>query len=629
MCGIAGFFTTNRISEASVALDRMLQAIAHRGPDGNGQACFDNAGLGHVRLAIIDIEGGLQPMCSEDKRYWISYNGELYNYREIREELRCAGLQFQTNSDTEVVLSAFQHLGTKCLQKFRGMFAFAIWDDLRKEGFLVRDRIGIKPLFYTTYGNQLIFGSEIKALITFPGISKTLDPQSLHLLMNFRYIPEDKTLFQNIFHLQPGHFIRWHDGHATPCKWSKERQIHTTIPSIDKIRTTLETAVRRQLISDVPLGGYLSAGIDSATILALSLRNTMQGSKEFPTFTIKTGDSPLEHVHAAETAQFFSVQNFQGGIETNLGELLPRLIWHLEVPKVNAYQSALVARLARQHVKVALSGLGGDEIFLGYNIHRYLDRLYNIQRKTGAVLGYCGKIMHPIFSKWGLYFEEYARGSQALAALPDFLHVYGIIRNIWDSPDNRKRIYGQRMIDNQPADAFSFLENSWEGHGRNPVESCAAFELKNKMVNDLLLQEDRLSMAFGLEVRVPFLDEDLVDLVTGIPSTRRMPGGQLKGLMKTAVAQWLPQEILARPKSGFQLPIHQVFDTHLKPLADEYLSPERLKSDGLFNLNFVTTVLKAKPDYRLRWHYFMLYLMIGTNIWIDLFEKDESPPPWS
>ncbi len=627
MCGIAGFFSADSVYQPASIVSRMLDAIEHRGPDGRGEASFANCNLGHVRLAIIDIEGGIQPMSTPDKRFWISYNGELYNFLEIKEGLVKAGVDFQTHSDTEVVLNAFKNSGPECLKQFRGMFAFALWDDESKEGFLVRDSMGIKPLFFTNHDDQLVFGSEIKALLQFPGARKSLDLQSLHLMMNYRYIPGEKTLFHNIFHLMPGHFLHWKEGRFTVKKWDKKSSDNSHL-SVESIRSSLKKAIQRQLVSDVPLGSYLSAGIDSATILALSLKGGDTASHNFPTFTIQTGDSPLEHIHAAETAGIMQVTNYQGEVENNLEQHLANVIWHLEVPKVNAYQSALVARLARKHVKVALSGLGGDEIFLGYTIHRYLHRLHSIQNTIPHLPALLGKISHPLISRLGIHFEEYARGFQALAALPDFRQVYAIIRNVWDSPENRKRIYGPRMLEQRFDNAFSSLEKEWDETSVDPVQCCASFELKNKMVNDLLLQEDRLSMAYGLEVRVPFLDEDLVNLVTHIPVEHRMPRGQLKGLMKETVAAWLPQSILDRPKSGFQLPIHHVFNTHLKPLTQEYLSVNRIKRDGLFNPSFVTSVLNAKPDKRLRWHYFLLYLMIGTAIWIDLFENDEPPPAW-
>lgn len=629
MCGIAGFFRTGLEPEgAETVLESMLKAIAHRGPDGKGMVIFPGACLGHVRLSIIDIAGGGQPMRSRDGRFWISYNGELYNYRELRSDLQKKGLEFHTSSDTEVILAAFAYMGSGCLNSFRGMFAYALWDEKNGEGYLVRDRFGIKPLFYALLENNVVFGSEIKALLRFPGIRTGLDLDSLHLLMNYRYVPGERTLFTGIRHLPPGHLLHWRAGKFTLRKWCSDSGKPLTNPSLEEIRSRLSTAVRRQLVSDVPLGGYLSAGIDSASILALSLNKTNLQPAEFPTFTIQTGDSPLEHIHAADTARHFHVPNFQSSVETDLERNLARIIWHLEVPKVNAYQSALVARLARKHVKVALSGLGGDEIFLGYTIHRYLDRLHLLNQKFSPLPRWCGKTMQPIMASFGLHFEEYARGCHALASLPDFSRVYGIIRNVWDSPAARQRVYGPRLLDHNPGNAFTLLDRGWGRAVGNPAEACAAFELNNKMVNDLLLQEDRLSMAFGLEVRVPFLDEDLVELIAAIPASVRMPGGRLKGLMKEAVAPWLPEPICNRPKSGFQLPIHQVFDTHLRPLADRYLSPDRLKRDGLFNHDFVIKILQARPDQRLRWHYFLLYLMIGTNIWLDIFEHHEPVPNW-
>jgi asparagine synthase (glutamine-hydrolysing) len=630
MCGIAGFWGRKHPSEFCKIIEHMLDSISHRGPDGRGTVNFDRACLGHVRLAIIDIAGGHQPLSTPDKRFWITYNGELYNFKDIRQELQDQGITFTTNCDTEVVIRAFQQKGISCLSRFRGMFAFAIWDDQKKEGYLVRDRFGIKPLFYTVMDGQLIFASEIKAILQFPGIRKKLDLDSLHLLMNYRYIPGTNTLFTDVHHLEPGFFLHWTTEGILQKKWSPDSDPQEIELSLTEIRAALKNAVNRQLISDVPLGGYLSAGIDSATLLALSIKEASpQSSPSFPTFTIQTGDSPLEHVQAAATARYFGVSNTQSKVESDLQSLLPRMIWHLEVPKVNALQSALVARLAAQNVKVALSGLGGDEIFLGYNIHRFLARLNTLHKKIPPLPRLAGWTLQALFSGRGPYFEEYARGGQVLQYLPDYGRAYGIIRNVWDSPHNRQRIYGPRMLDHQPRNAFGYLQDNWDSNTPDPVTACAGFEMQNKLVNDLLLQEDRLSMAFGLEVRVPFLDEDLVSLVGSIASQKRMPGRQLKGLMKKVVNPWLPEEILNRPKSGFQIPIHEIFTTHLKPMAENYLSRDRLKSDGLFNHNFVINVLKAKPDYRLRWHYFMLYLMIGTNIWIDLFEKNEPVPAWS
>lgn len=608
----------------------MIDAIVHRGPDGKGTLLFDHACLGHVRLSVIDLAGGGQPMSTPDGKLHISYNGELYNFRELKKELESNGVRFQSNSDTEVVLLAYRQYGIDAFNRFRGMFALALWDSQRQEGLLVRDRFGIKPLFYANFNDQMIFASEIKAINKALPNQPEMNLRGLHLLMNFRYIPGDQTLFTDVFHLPPGHCLKWENGNFRIIKWEEKPKnaIHN-ICDIEHIRDTLVSAVKKQLVSDVPLGAYLSSGMDSSTILALSIKNKGLSAENFPTFTIQTGDSRFEAQQAGETANFFGVPNHQEPLNIDLDNILPRLIWHLEVPKVNALQSAMVARLAGKYVKVALSGLGGDEIFLGYNIHRILALLESsstgLKRGSAYLLGHAGQT---IFGLMGLRFEELKRGCQALRMLPDFASIYGIIRNVWDSPVNRKRIYGPRMQAENFENAATVLKMNWPDNN-DPVTAAAVYELKQKMVNDLLLQEDRLSMAFGLEVRVPFLDEDLVRLLSSVDRRRKMPGAKLKSLMREVVSEWLPREIINRPKSGFQVPIHQFFNSHLRPFCHKYLSRKRLEKDGLFNPDFVESILKARPHKSLRWHYFMLYLMLGANIWLDIFEQGKEIPKWN
>ncbi|MFC1524206.1 asparagine synthase (glutamine-hydrolyzing) [Thermodesulfobacteriota bacterium] len=634
MCGIAGYFgkllTENTpAADNTRALNRMLETIAYRGPDGQGTRVFDQAGIGHVRLAVIDLEGGTQPMSTQDGRYHITYNGEIYNFREIRAKLRSQGHEFHTKSDTEVLLLAYQEYGIQAFSMLRGMFAFALWDDVKKKGLLVRDRSGIKPLFYTRVNNSILFGSEIKALLPVLAEKPDLDLSSLHLLFNFRYIPGDATLFQSVSHLPPGHYLQWHEGNYRISQWTENPVTSDGEPDIAAIRNTLQQAVHRQLVSDVPLGAYLSAGLDSSTLVTLALQDREQSAGRFPTFTIQTGDSPLEAQWAGETAAYLGVPNHQQPLDLQMETMLPWLIHHLEVPKVNAVQAAVVARLAKTKVKVALSGLGGDEIFLGYNIYGFLNRLESLKSGPSMHLArLAGSAAVPLLKPLGLKFEEYQRGCAMLRALPDFPTIYGILRNVWDSPGARRRIYGPRLLDAKLPEAGNILAEHWD-HTLDPITAASGYEIEQKMVNDLLLQEDRLSMAFGLELRVPFLDEDLVSLMTGIRWRKRIPGGELKKLMREVIQPWIPEFVLNRPKSGFQVPIHIFFNTHLRPLCDHYLSRERLQSDGLFNPDFVAAVLQARPHLRLRWHYFLLYLMLGMTIWLDIFEQGKEAPEWN
>ncbi|MFP3982433.1 MAG: asparagine synthase (glutamine-hydrolyzing) [Desulfurivibrionaceae bacterium] len=623
MCGIAGFFGNPFPREEKESrLAAMMAAIDHRGPDGRGIQIDDGAALGHVRLAIIDLETGRQPMTSADGRFTLIFNGEIYNYRELKKELSGLGYEFRTSSDTEVLLNAWHQWGLDSLKRLNGMYAFALWDKVESKGFLARDPIGIKPLFFNHKNDNFFFGSEVKAILSALPEKPDLDPASLHLLMNFRYLPGDRTMWQGIRQLPPGGLLCWRNGAMEIVNGvSSAAAFKLPEPPVtgEEVADALEHSVTRQLISDVPLGGYLSSGIDSGILTSLASRSGTVHNDCYPTFTIKTGDSPFEATGAARTAEILGVQNFQEEVEIDLREWLPYLIYHLEVPKVNALQSALVARLAAGHVKVALSGLGGDEIFYGYNIHGYMARIARLHNLVPSfLLKSAGKISSGFFSPLGLNYEEWKRGGEALAA-SSIARTYGILRNIWDCPKERRRLYGPRMLDAELPGAFELLEEMWPQGTGDSVEKAARYEFSQKMINDFLWNEDRVSMARGLEVRVPFLDLELVAAVSDLSRRQLMPGNQLKGLLRRISSRWLPEEVLKRPKSGFQVPAHEFYLDHLRPLIQEYLSPERMKKSGLFNPDFVQNVLKARPHPRLRWHYFTIYLMLGMEIWLDVF----------
>ena len=636
MCGIVGFFHANPIENPSSILERMKQAISHRGPDGQGEWIGDMAALGHVRLAILDIGGGAQPMTSPDGRLVLTYNGEIYNYRELKSELTALGHIFQTECDTEVILHAWNRWEKGCLERLNGMFAFAIWDNQKRRGFLVRDPAGIKPLFYFAQGNTLYFASEVKAILK-ALLSKRpkMDEAALHFLMNFRYLPGEMTLWKGIKQLLPGHLLSWSAGQARTFKWASyfledspaegfPMEAKTSPQGLDDyVAMLLEGAVKGQLVSDVPIGGYLSSGMDSGIIAAISSRALRGLSKEYPTFTIATGDSPLEAEGARETAEYLGIPNFRQDIELNVEKHLRPLIYHLETPKVNALQSALVAGLASKHVKVALSGLGGDEVFLGYNIHKIF-KYYKLIRKIplgSTLLGVVARVTAALFPKLPPKAEEVARGL-LMAGQKEPPVAYGIVRNVWDGIIDKRLIYGPRILDKEKelASPFQFLKERWSRLPKEPVKALQAFEMQEKMVNDLLWNEDRVSMARGLEVRVPFLDRELMDFGLKCQAELLMKNGKLKGLLREVGKRWLPEHIINRPKSGFQVPIHHFFDQQLRPLCRYYLEEKRVREDGLFNPAFIREILAHRPTKHLRWHYFMLYLMLGMTIWLELFE---------
>jgi len=613
MCGIAGWFSKNPNTEnATKTLQKMSAAIAHRGPDGDGVFIQEHVGLAHTRLAIIDINGGKQPMMSADGQLAITFNGEIYNYQELRNKLISKGSIFHSESDTEVILQLYIQYGWQGFNRLRGMYAFSLWDSKRKVGLLVRDPIGIKPLFFNTLQDEsLVFGSEAKAIFAY-NIPSEVDPSALHLLLNFRYLPGDITMFKNISQVPPGNVFIWH---ATG-----KQEIHKLQPNLPEKKGSLleqlTEAVDIHCTSDVEVGCYLSGGIDSATICALAKNS----GKNLRSFTLDAGDDPDEAKNAAATAELLNIENVCQTIPSEITDL-SRLIKHLEVPKINAYQVSRLAEHTSKHVKVVLSGLGADEIFYGYNAHRIFNRSYQINRYVPSQFAYgVAKIGDSIAQNISsVQWTEPQRALQMLGASRNWSRVYGLLRNIWDSPSMRELMYGPRLLDSNLPNAFQTLENIWPTN-TDPVKSMAAFEWKNKMVNDLLWQEDRLSMAVGLEVRVPFLDIEFSNAVNSMERDVLMPNGNLKGYMKKMISGLLPTEILHRPKSGFQVNAPEFVQNTLKPLIDRWLTPECIKYYGLFNPTFVKTILKQKSKKNLRWHYFMIYQMLMTHILIHEFE---------
>ncbi len=617
MCGIAGWFSQNpTIDNALKILQAMVAAIAHRGPDGNDIYTSQHVGLAHTRLAIIDINGGKQPMQTEDGEFVITFNGEIYNYRALRKELISKGSIFHTESDTEVILQLYHQYGWRGFNRLRGMYAFALWDSRLKSALLVRDPIGIKPLFVSTLPDKsLVFGSEAKAILAYNNNRTEMDPAALHLLLNFRYLPGDVTMFQNIRQLAPGTVFIWNT--------NGKQELHKLEPKPSDSKNSLleifAEAVDIHCTADVEVGCYLSGGIDSATICALAKRS----GRNLRSFTLNAGDDPNEAENAATTARLLGVENISETIPSEVSDI-SRLIRHLEVPKINAYQVSRLAWHTSRHVKVVLSGLGADELFYGYNAHRIFNRSYQINRyipsqiahKVANIADFLVEKITPI--PW----TEPQRALEIFGASSNWPRAYGLLRNVWDSTSMRNFIYGPRMLDSDLPDAFNTLENLWPTHD-DPVKSMALFEWKNKMVNDLLWQEDRVSMAEGLEVRVPYLDINFANKVNSMERNVLMPRGELKGYMKQMIGGVLPAQILKRPKSGFQVDAPMFVKNSLKPLLNRWLSPECIAHYGLFNPSFVESVLKQPPKKWLRWHYFMIYLMLSTHIWVAEFEDSK------
>ena len=627
MCGIAGWFSPDPVSPSSQQqLESMVNTIRHRGPDGRGTLIDGHAALGHARLAIIDLDSGYQPMTDPEGQVRIVYNGEIYNYKELRRELIGKGYSFKTHSDTEVILNLYIDQGRAAFSRLRGMYALAIWDRRSRTGLLVRDTIGIKPLFYRPGGKgEIVFASEAKAILARDVGSAELDEGSLHLLMNFRYIPGDATLFREIKQLSPGTVLEWQI-EGPPREFAIEAP---GIDPSDDVLEALRESVEAHLTADVEVAAYLSGGMDSAAIAALAAGG-MDG--RLRSFTLNIGDDPDEAQNAARTAAILGIDNSAEDGSPQVERSLPRLIWHLELPKINAFQVSELAKYTSRHVKVALSGLGGDELFFGYNAHRIMHLMQRAHSRIPGVISGAASRLGLACTKWlgAPPWSEPERAARMAGSLGDWPRVYGLLRNAWDDPAMRRRLYGPRLLDAQLPNAFDRLAELWPDDP-DPVLATAKFEWRHKMVNDLLWQEDRCSMAEGLEVRVPFLDVKFAASVRALSRDRLMARGQRKGFMRETLRRILPDEILNRRKSGFQVDAPRFFETHLAALANEMLSEERVRDYGLFNPAFVNDVRRRGPRKSLRWHYFVLYLMLTTHLWVELFERGSHglEPSWN
>ena len=629
MCGICGVFEKGRDHRALVA--RMCGLLAHRGPDRQAVFAADDVCLGHRRLSIIDLATGDQPIFNDDQSLAVVYNGEIYNYRELRNELIKRGATFRTQSDTEVILKLFEKDGVASFARLNGIFAFAVLDrrGVRPRLILARDHFGVKPLHYFCKDGVFLFASEYKAILLHPSVERRLNPQALHHQINLRYNQSDETLIRGVRRLPPAHYMvveaggiveisRYFslephiDDHKSESEWLAE------IPSV------LQQAVQRQLVSDVPIGVYLSGGLDSGSIVAMMRQ---AGVRQINTFTLGFNEPTDENRDAQLTAEQFGAAHHSLRLDLNPMRRMPEVIWHAEEPKINLLQGFAMSEFVSQHVKVALGGLGGDELFSGYDIHKLTLPFNRLLRaiprwweetaasKLSALLYFAQTRLT------SARFDEFRRGLQAALAVGNLPKFYLILRNVWDYDRAQlERVYTKTFLRNNLAPVQREFEPLFERHnGSTPLDRIYFVEFSSKMVNDYLLVEDRMSMAHSLEERVPFLDLDLVRLGFSIPARLKMVGGQTKGLFRKAMSPFLPEKIINKKKWGFTFNPYLQFQKDLKTTAEAILTRERVAADGIFNYDYIRAILDAKPHPRLRWHYNFLWVLTGFSIWKQMF----------
>ncbi len=609
----------------------MTDTIAHRGPDGEGFYSGERVHLGNRRLAIQDVPGGSQPMANEDGSVVVVYNGEIYNSPQLRDVLLARGHRLRTHCDTEILPHLYEDEGIDFAARLNGIFAFALFDRARGKLFLVRDPLGVKPLVYSIRGSMLAFGSEAKAVLASGLVPAELDEASLHLSMNVRYVPGHRTFFRNIKRLPPGHVLEFAEGQArlfsyATIDWTPDGSLNTDDWG-EGIRFHYEEAVKRQLISDVPVGVSLSGGIDSSSIVAM-LRRTTSGP--IKTFSLGFDEPTDETADARFVARTFDTEHQEVVLHEPALAHLADAIRHTEEPKVNSLQLYLLHRFIGEHVSVVLSGLGGDELFAGYDIYSYMLRTRGLRR---GPIGAGVRALAPALD-WaarraaGLGRPELdlaTRKLEWLAASGDGARNYLLLRNAWDfNPALLKRVYTADFLDRLGVSAREDYGAYFDD--QRPLESQALrAEFATKMVCDLLHNEDTMSMAHSVESRVPLLDLELVRFAARIPDDVRFAGGP-KGLLKDSLAGVLPDRVLHKPKWGFTFDPVEQYQKDLGPMVREMLSPDRLRRSGIFNPEFVRAVLKAEPRKRLRWHYFLLWQMIGVETWLATFAQGQPVP---
>lgn len=627
MCGITGMMYHERHRCISMqVVETMCRTLVHRGPDDEGFFCDRNVALAMRRLNIIDLATGHQPISNENGRMWIVFNGEIYNYQELREDLQEKGHIFATSSDTETIIHAYEEYGTDCVSRFNGMFAFAIWDKDEQKLIIARDRLGVKPLYYFQNERGLVFGSELKALLVCPEVPRELDYHALDAFLTFEYIPAPLTIFKGIRKLLPGHILTVHRGQVTTEQYW--RLTHSTTDMTEQeceqaFLGLFKDAVRLRLVSDVPLGAFLSGGIDSSAVVCM-----MSELMDRPVTTFSIGfDDPSynELTYARRIATHFRTDHHELVIQPQIVDLVEDLVGFLDEPlaDVSVFPTYLVSQLARQHVTVALSGDAGDELFAGYDwyVAARLEEYYRCwlpddvrQRWLPEVFSW----LPPLSRKKGVLnkAKRFIEGAARDPALQHFRWT------MYLTDQSRRALYAPDL--QQETDDASTEGRFAQYLNHFPLASSVwrqqYADIQTFLVDDILVKVDRMSMANSLEARSPFLDFRIAEFAMRLPSRLTLRGLKSKYLLKRCFESKIPHDILYRKKEGFSIPMKNWLKEDLRTMMEDVLSIDRLNDDGLFNVAYVEQ-LKREHISGVANHAHTLWPLMVFQIWQDRFVR--------
>ncbi len=607
MCGIAGIINLSGVTPPKGLLTEMTNIIEHRGPDGAGDYFSGGVAFGHRRLSIIDIAGGHQPMVTSDDRVSITYNGEIYNFPELREELKALGYQFKTSSDTEVILQAYHAWGPKSVERIRGMFAYAIHDKQKNEVFIARDRLGIKPLFYAQLADDnFVFGSELKSLVLHPNFNKKLRKESIEEYFALGYVPEPHTIYQNVMKLEPGHtlLINLNSGKIENNQYWNIHFNEDYSGSFEDAKRELdrrvEEAVRIRMRADVPLGAFLSGGVDSGAVVANMARNSEEAVN---TCSIGFDDAKFNEAdYAKQVADQYKTNHQTKTVDPNDYSLVDGLMDYYDEPYADssALPTFRVCELARKCVTVALSGDGGDENLAGYR--RY--KLHMFEEKMRGVFPVAFR--KPVFGFLGTVYPKADWAPRVFRAKTTF---QGLARTDVESyfhgvsifkPEMRNMLFsGSMKSDLQDYSALEvFNKHAEEAQTNDPLSLIQYLDIKTYLPGDILTKVDRASMAYSLEVRVPLLDHELVGWIASLPSHFKLRGGEGKYIFKKSLEGQLSNDILYRPKMGFGVPLGSWFRNELRDKIKETVLSERMLDSGFFEPSYLERLIKDHQSGR-------------------------------
>lgn len=629
MCGIHGIVALDPAGRLDPALaQRMGEVTRHRGPDDSGLFARDGLLLGMRRLSIIDVGGGHQPLASPDGRIQVVCNGEIYNFRELRRELEARGCRFATGSDCEVLVHLYALEGTAMASRLDGMFGFAIWDEAERCLVLGRDRLGIKPLYYWQDGQKLVFASEIKAILQVPGIRPELDPESLDQLLYLGYVTAPRTMFRGIRKLLPGHLLTVRDGHVESYPfWELPRAAPRAMgfgEAREALRATLQESVTAQMVADVPLGAFLSGGLDSSAVVAM-----MAAAGGTPkTYSIgfdlgAAGAYYNELPDARLVARHFGTEHHEIVVRPDVASLLPRLIWHMDEPLADSaiITTFLVAEFARRSVTVILSGVGGDELLGGYR--RYLGAYYlrHFERLPAWLRERClvplarrlPSDRHGPVSNLVRYAREFVSHS-TLAPRDQYIAYV----RLFDAATRAGLVPGRARGPDPLVAAFGRTA------GADAINDLMAVDIQTQLPDDLLLLTDKMTMAASVECRVPLLSNAMLDLTLGMPSSLKVSGKRLKHVFRAAVDDLLPPVTLRKSKRGFGAPMGAWLKQELRPLIRTTLAPDAIERRGLFDPAAVAEVIAlheaSRQDYSDH-----LQCLLNLELWCRIFLDGRAP----